>query len=55
MEGDNSMMYGAQMQAFVEAVEQGSDIPIPAENGLKVLRVIDAVFESNKLKQEVNF
>ncbi len=52
--GDNSMMYGTQMRAFVEAVRIGSDMPIPGEDGTKVLRIIDAVFESNKLKQPVN-
>ncbi|HIE30558.1 TPA: Gfo/Idh/MocA family oxidoreductase [Candidatus Poribacteria bacterium] len=53
--GDNSMMYGAQMRAFVEAVRTKSDMPIPGEDGVKVLRIIDAVFESNRLKRPVNF
>ena len=52
--GDNSMMYGAQMRAFVEAVRAGSDMPISGEDGVKVLHIIDAVFASNKLKQPVN-
>jgi len=52
--GDNSMMYGAQMRAFVEAVKTGSDMPIPGEDGVKVLHIIDAVFESNKVKCPVN-
>jgi len=52
--GDNSMMYGAQMQEFIEAVRTGSNMPIPGEDGAKVLHIIDAVFESNKLKQPVN-
>jgi predicted dehydrogenase len=51
--GDNSMMYGAQMRAFVEAVRTGGDMPIPGEDGVKVLHIIDAVFESNKLKKPV--
>ncbi len=52
--GDNRMMYGAQMQAFVEAVKTGNDMPIPGEDGVKVLHIIDAVFESDKVKQPVN-
>ena len=52
--GGNSMMYGAQMRAFIEAVRTGSDMPIPGEDGIKVLHIIDAVFESNKLKEPVN-
>ena len=52
--GDNRMMYGAQMRAFVEAVKTGSDVPIPGEDGVRVLNIIDAVFESNKLKEPVN-
>jgi predicted dehydrogenase len=51
--GDNSMMYGAQMRAYVEAVRTGSDMPILGEDGVKVLHIIDAVFESNKLKKPV--
>ncbi|MBI1930824.1 Gfo/Idh/MocA family oxidoreductase [Candidatus Poribacteria bacterium] len=52
--GDNRMMYGSQMRAFVEALKMESAVPIPAEDGVKVLQVIDAVFEANKLKRPVN-
>jgi predicted dehydrogenase len=51
--GDNSMMYGAQMRTFVEALRTESDMPIPGEDGVKVLHIIDAVFESNKLEKPV--
>jgi len=54
VDGDNRIMYGAQMRAFVEAVKTGNDMPIPGEEGVKVLRIIDAVFESNRLKGTVN-
>jgi predicted dehydrogenase len=43
-----------EIGAFVEAVANGTPVPIPAENGVVVSRIIDAIYESSELGREVD-
>lgn len=42
-----------EIGAFVEAVANGTPVPIPASNGVVVSRIIDAIYESSELGREV--
>lgn len=42
-----------EIAAFVEAVANGTPVPIPAENGVVVAKIIDAIYESSELGREV--
>jgi predicted dehydrogenase len=42
-----------EINAFVDAVANGAPVPIPAEQGLTVSRIIDAIYRSSELGKEV--
>jgi predicted dehydrogenase len=42
-----------EMAAFVNAVANGTPVPIPVEDGLTVSRIIDALYRSSELGKEV--
>ena len=42
-----------EIAAFVEAVANGTPVPIPAENGVVVSKIIDGIYKSSELGREV--
>ena len=41
-------MYQEEMDAWVAAIAEGREPPVTGEDGLRVLEIIDAVFESGR-------
>ena len=46
--GLDAKMYQAEMDAWVGALRDGRQPPITGEDGLKVLQIIDSVFDSGR-------
>jgi predicted dehydrogenase len=53
--GDNiSMMFVPELEAFAQAVREAQPAPITASDGRRVLKVLDAVAESGRLRHSIS-
>ena len=53
---DNGMdvTYEQELQAFIDCIETGAQVPIDAQDGLRVLELVEAMRRSSKLGKVVN-
>ena len=49
---DVDSMYVAEIQAFVRAIANGTDSPVPGENGLTLNAIFDALYKSTETGKE---
>ena len=45
--------HAAEIAAFAEAVRQGSPSPVPVEQSLNVVRILEAIYQSGQEKREI--
>jgi predicted dehydrogenase len=50
---ENVNAYHTEVQRFAEAIAKGKPSPVPAEQTLQVIKVLDGIYRSHKLGKEV--
>ncbi len=50
-----NLAHEAELRAFVDAIANDLPVPVPAEQGLMVAQILDAIYESSETGKEVRF